>query len=435
MAATLVEPLAEVVDTFFAGRLGVEELGALTACHAIFSLVTWLFNFLLHVSTVQIAQLTGAHKGLNPEQESRAKLSLSSGIVLGLCVSLLLLFLEDVLLVWLMGLQGELLAMASEFYLWRAISMPAVFCVTSGIGVLRGLSLMSSALVFLTLNTLLNVALTSIFVLQGLGLAGIAQGTLGAYALCAISLLIYLFRSHFSLPLQGWLDFSRSQIQSFGSKSLNQFFRTLAISATFLTSAALVSRQGVEIAAAYQIVLQVWLLQAYVMDGFAVTASSESAQLVGKNQIHRFKLLAWQLQRLSAGVGLVFSVVFFVFPEIVQIFSEDEDVLRHVGSVWWLICLMQVPNSLAFLYDGLLFGLGNFALARKRMVEGVLLGYLPFAAWASWIVWRDTAPFGEAGEATLLCIWLGCSALNLYRMTVLGAFLRRQGRSVFLLRG
>jgi len=118
----------------------------------------------------------------------------------------------------------------------------------------------------------------------------------------------------------------------------------------------------------------------------------------------RSKLKALRVLSLGAILGLGFSLFYFFFESFTQsLFTSDPKVLELIGSIWPWIVLSQIPNALAFVYDGLLFGLGpvgGFVFVRRWMMVGALAVFLPIAL----------------SFDGLMGVWIGLISLNLFRL-------------------
>lgn len=410
--SSIIEPLAELVDTAFVGRLGLVELAGLSACNGIFAVSIWIFNFLTQVSSIELSHARGSDNAA--AGESAIKISLGAALLAGLTLVLVLMALEGVLLTRLMGLSGEHLSAAQEYYNWRLISLPFALISASGLGILRGLGLVHRALSMVLLCTLLNTACTALFLYSfNWGLAGVAAGTFVAYATTTIVMVTHLIRKHMTHRLTGWLRSWRGQVfSSFSSKSVNQFGRTLALSATFLGSTAIVNQTGSVAAAAYQVSLQLWLLGAYILDGLAMTAVVCGGYAYGAQREKDWASVSKKLTVMAFSFGAAMSLIYLLFPQAPAAFTNEPTVLAAVGAVWWVIILMQVPNALSFIADGLLFSRGEIAFVRKRMVEGVVFIFLPLVTRAVWPAHSGS----DAETKALLWVWIGSSGLNLYRL-------------------
>ena len=91
IAATLVEPLVELVDSALVGPLSVEHLSALSANGAIFAVSIWIFNFLVHVGSAEVASAVG--KGDKKQLSEGVFLGLAAPFIIGSIMIVGLIFL------------------------------------------------------------------------------------------------------------------------------------------------------------------------------------------------------------------------------------------------------------------------------------------------------------------------------------------------------
>lgn len=78
-------------------------------------------------------------------------------------------------------------------------------------------------------------------------------------------------------------------------------------------------------------------------------------------------------QTISAGtaVGVATAAVLLPFgPAIVSLFTSDPAVHALAASAWPVVALSQPLSTLAFAYDGLLFGTNDFRFCALLMVSG-----------------------------------------------------------------
>jgi len=89
-----------------------------------------------------------------------------------------------------------------------------------------------------------------------------------------------------------------------------------------------------------------------------------------------------------------------------RIFSDDPAVLAAVGSVFLLLSVMQIPNAIVFVIDGLLIGASDMAFLRNAMMALGLFGIV-----ATWL--------GGTLGGTLFWVWVGLSAYMFARLVVM----------------
>jgi putative MATE family efflux protein len=186
--------------------------------------------------------------------------------------------------------------------------------------------------------------------------------------------------------------------------------RTVALGAALVAATAVAAQVGSATLAAHQIALQVWLLLALTLDALAVPAQVYVGAALGGDRPDEAVTIGARCLRL----GLVASVVVAVLtmalsPALPYVFTSDGSV-RHVATIGLVICgALQPLAALAFVYDGLLLGAGDFATLRRSMVLA-LLAFAPLAA--ATLVDHG---LGITGIWLALTCWLGARSALLGR--------------------
>ena len=178
--ASLLEPLASLVDTALVGRMNTDWLGALAVGSIILGSFTWVFNFLIHATTHGIASSD------NPTGTAllreRVRISLTVGLGLGLLSALLLWFLRFHLYT-LAGANAPLIPLVDEYFSIRILGHPLILLQTTALSVLRGLGNVRTSLILTVLTTATNIAASWFFLyVARIGLAGAAWGTVLAHS-------------------------------------------------------------------------------------------------------------------------------------------------------------------------------------------------------------------------------------------------------------
>ena len=406
--ASLLEPLASLVDTALVGRMHTEWLGALAVGTIILSSFTWIFNFLIHATTHDISSAdTPTTRSLLKE---RIGICLTVGLGIGLVSSLVLWFLRYPLY-QLAGAENELIPLVDEYFSVRILGQPLIILYTTSLSILRGLGRVQVGFLLTALSTGINIA-TSWFLLYvaQTGLSGAAWGTLIAHLIgCLLSLAVII-----SMPrIQGfWQNFTWNKKNwfHFGKNSGNIFLRTSCLSFIFFFANHLAAKQGVATLAAHQILLQIYLLSSYFTDGIAVSANIIGSNTLASGDISRLKTAYRRLLHWGLFVGLFFSLIYwFGQNTILELFSRDTEVLAISLSIWPLLVLTQPLSSLSFTYDGLMFGLGAFSWLKNHLIIATAFIFLPLTLYCP----------------SLECIWGGIIAVNLYRCLALFTYTRQ----------
>ena len=155
----------------------------------------------------------------------------------------------------------------------------------------------------------------------------------------------------------------------------------------------------------HQIMLQLWLLASFSMDGFAVTATALGAKLVGQRRFEEHLVLCKRLVVLGGAMGVLVSFCYLVGQRpILYFFSQDMSLHTQLKTLWLLLVLTQPLNGLLYVLDGVLLGCKQFSFIRKVIVEGLVFVFLPLIV------------YGYYSSMSLLYLWVCLFALNLYRL-------------------
>lgn len=400
--SSLLEPLSATIDTALVGQVSTQWLGGLALAVTLISSFTWMFNFLVHASTQSVASSLGSE----PERVSESiKTALLVALLIGV-VTTLFLWLAKPLLFKMVGVTEEVYVHTDAYFSIRIMGHTFTLLYTTLVSLLRGLGRVNVSFFMVGFTTLINAIVTylALFVFDW-GLEGAAWGTAGSFTLGSILSFIILLNDK---KIKG--KFFASKIKKdrwfqFGKNSLNIFGRSFTLTTCFFLSTRFASSLGVKDLAAHQILLQVWLFCSFLLDGVAVTGTVLGAKYYSMGELDKVRLIFKRLLVQGALIGLAFTFIYALAGGmIVSLFTKDIEVITLIFSFWMMVYLSQVFNAIAFVYDGLLFGLEEFAYLRKHMIIGGVVVFLPIAF------------YGQYKES-LAIIWAGMIILNFYRAT------------------
>ena len=400
--ASLLEPIAGLVDTSLVGQIDTKWLASLAVATTILSAFTWMFNFLVHASTQAVAKAAG-QKDFSLLGE-KMKISLFLALSIGL-LSAGFIFLIRKPLYSMAGARPEIEAFIEAYFLIRLIGHPFTLLYLTLISILRGLGRVQLGFGLMSITTTFNISISwYLLFIQKIGLEGAAYGTVAANIVGVILSFSFLMnkdkiREHFFRS-----KFSKTGWFTFGKNSFHLFGRSFFLTACFFIATKFAGNLGVIELAAHQVLLQVWLFASFFTDGVAISGNILGSRFVSQGKIDMTKEVFERLLKVGVMIGLIFSLVYLSLGDfIVGIFTNDPKVITLIESLWPLIWLSQLPNAVAFVYDGLLFGLESFDFLQKMMMLGVLLIFLPIALLT--IVYESLYP-----------LWVALIVLNLFRL-------------------
>ncbi len=369
MLALSVEPLSSLVSTAFVGHIGAAELAGVGVALSVYNSFTKLFNMpLLAIITSSIAS---SQSGSSEEDERSAiGRSIFLAVFVGVVQSVVLIALGP------FGLRlygaGEYCSPACTYLRVRTLGNAVTVLFVSLLGIFRGLGDGVSPLIATICFTCASVGLEYMFLFQfHMGTGGAALAVVMAQifacsvALAKLSSRVSLGNSMASLYSKSGLSNSLKSLKMTGILMI----RTLCISSVYAVATALVTRGGAATAAGHQIAFQIWLASSLLADSLAVAAQSLIARYIGSDAGSEGMVARTSL-RLSVLLGLALTCTLSVSSLFspLRLFTSDPMVLDALHTIFPAIIASQTLNSLAFVLDGILYGVpGGFVYAAKAM--------------------------------------------------------------------
>ncbi len=414
LGALAVEPVYGLVDTAIVGRLGRSELGGLAVALTALNLGVYGAGFLAMVTSQRVAFRTGGGDRTGAARAAVAAYWLAFG--LGLVLALVAVLAARPVATAL-GAEGAVLERAVTYLRFAAPGLPFQLCVLAGNGHRRGLADTRTSLRILVVANVVNVVLEVVFVYGlDLGVAGSALGTTCAQVLSGTWFLVGSARLVAAAGVR-WLPIREDLVDLLQGGSVI-VVRTLALLAALTMATAVAARLGEGPLGGHQIATQVFFLLALCLDALAVPAATFVAEALGRADPGAARVVASRCVRLSLlGSTVTGGVTVLAAPLLPRLFSEDPDV-RGAATIALVVCgLFQPLAGLAFVFDGVLLGAGDFGTLRRAM----LLALVPFgvpAALTLWLRWP-----GLAGVWLALACWLAARAALLASRWRSGAWL------------
>lgn len=185
--------------------------------------------------------------------------------------------------------------------------------------------------------------------------------------------------------------------------------RTMASTATFALATALTARTDSPHAAAHQICLQLWLASSLLADSLAVAAQTLLARSVAAGNTAASQQIAQRVLRWGVLLGIFLAAALGLSSSVVPTwFTKDAGVLAAISAIYPWVFLTQPINALAFVWDGVLYGVNGFKYAAKAMIVCA-------APAASCMLLGLHLPLPGNYDAQLTAVWLGLSLLMIMR--------------------
>ncbi|XP_060667443.1 protein DETOXIFICATION 45, chloroplastic isoform X2 [Ziziphus jujuba] len=390
IAGQALDPLAQLMETAYIGRLGSLELGSAGVSVNIFNYISKLFNIpLLSVATSFVAEdiskneikASASENGL-PEESTNGKPfdgvserqqlpSVSTALVLALAIGIfeaLALSLGSGLFLNMMGISSDspMRIPAQRFLSLRAFGAPAVVASLALQGVFRGFKDTKTPVLCLGIGNLLAVVLFPVLMYSfRLGVTGAAISTVVSQYIVTFLMLWFLNKRAILMPPKlGSLQFG-GYIKSGGFL----LGRTLAVLTTLTLGTSMAARQGPVAMAGHQVCIQVWLAVSLLTDAMAAACQALIASYLSKGQYETVKEITDFSLKIGLFTGVSLAAILGVsFGSLATLFTTDAAVLGIVRSGILFVSASQPLNALAYIYDGLHYGVSDFAYAARAMM-------------------------------------------------------------------
>ncbi|XP_017238226.1 protein DETOXIFICATION 43 isoform X1 [Daucus carota subsp. sativus] len=296
-----------------------------------------------------------------------ASTALVMGAVLGILQTIFLISLAKPLL-GIMGVKSDspMLEPAERYLKLRSLGAPAVLLSLAMQGVFRGFKDTTTPLYATVAGDLANVVLDPILIfVLNMGVSGAAIAHVLSQYLILVILFYKLMKQVYLLPpsLKS-LQFSR-----FLKNGFYLLGRVIAATSCVTLAASLAARLGTIPMAAFQICLQVWMTSSLLADGLAVAGQAIIACAFAEKDYQKATAAASRVLQMAFVLGLGLSLVVGLglqFGSVV--FTKDNHVLHLITIGVPFVAATQPINSLAFVFDGVNYGVSDFAYSAYSMV-------------------------------------------------------------------
>lgn len=369
--SNITVPLLSMVDIAIVGHLSLEVyIGAIATASIIFNFLYWSFSFLRMGTSGFTAQAYGA----NNKQESANILLRSLSIAL-IGAFLIVLFQDaifDIAFRIIKASDDVKVHAATYFhiYVWAA---PAILGMYAFSGWFVGMQDARTPMYISIAVNIINISLSFFFVygikmnLEGVALASTISQILGFIITFTIWYIKYS-------RIRRVIDFGVlkriKEFVPFFKVNTDIFLRTLLLIAvtTFFTSVS--AKSGDLTLAANALLMQMFTLFSYIMDGFAYAAEALTGRFIGARQPSILSKLIKSLFLWGLALVLLFTSLYALFTDqILGILTDKSDVIALCKEYQSWVLLIPIAGFSAFLWDGIFIG----ATASRQMRNSMFI--------------------------------------------------------------
>ncbi len=393
IVTNITVPLLGMVDVAIVGHIGnASYIAAIALATMVFNLIYWNFGFLRAGTTGLTAQAYGAG-----DKEEYLNV-LVRGIVIALTVAVLLLLLQYPIALlckrFIRSSPATIELMLTYFYI-RIWAAPATISLYVLKGWFLGMQNASAPMWVATILNLVNIVFSLLFVyVFDAGIAGVAWGSVVAQysgLLLAVAIWIRRYRHLWhDIRWRAALEF-RKMIRFF-KVNADIFLRSLCLIAVFTFIPYISADMGEEILAANTLLMQLFTLTSYVMDGFAYAGESLVGKYVGSRNSELLHKVVRALVWWGVALAVFFTLLFLVGGEqLLRILAKDEVVIGTAMQYMFWTYLLPFTGFAAFIYDGIYIGATASAAMRNVMFVATAvffaLYYALVARWGNHALW------------------------------------------------
>lgn len=352
-------PLLGLADVAIMGHIGdARYIGAIAVGSMIFNVMYWLCGFLrMGTSGLTAQAYGGSHSTLRILHSS---LRLALGI--GLAIVVLQMPLRGVSF-WLMQPTADVAALCLPYYnicIWGAPAVLGLYALT---GWFIGMQDTRTPMMVAIVQNVVNIVLSASFVfLLDMGIAGVALGTLTAQW---TGLLIAgwgaLRKAPGGLSLRTiWKQQTADDFRPARLLAVNRdiFLRTLCLVAVNLYFTSAGAAQGALMLAVNTLLMQLFTLFSYFMDGFAYAAEAMAGRYYGACDKAALGDVVRRLLRWGWLMAVAFTLLYWAGgTPFLQLLTNDTLVVSAAAHYLPWAVLIPLSGMAAFVWDGVFIGL------------------------------------------------------------------------------
>ena len=369
IVSNITVPLLGLIDVTIVGHLGAASyIGAIAVGGMLFNIIYWIFGFL----RMGTGGMTSQAYGRGDKAEMMRLLTRSTGV--GMLIALTLIVLQypiERTAFSLIETTPEVERLAATYFricIWGA---PAVLGLYSFSGWFIGMQNSRYPMFIAITQNIVNI-LMSLVLVYGLEMKieGVAIGTLVAqYAGWLMAIGLWMHRYKHLRPyaeLRSLTD--KGAMRRFFQVNRDIFLRTLClVSVTvFFTSAG--AAQGEVILAVNTLLMQLFTLFSYIMDGVAYAGEALAGKHIGADNRPALRTMVRQLFVWGIALALAFTLIYGIGGEgFLSLLTNEESVITASSTYFYWVLAIPLAGFAAFLYDGIFIGATATGLMLRAM--------------------------------------------------------------------
>lgn len=357
IVTNITTPLLGLVDVTITGHMGsAVYIAAIAIGGNMFNMLYWLFAFLRMGTSGMTAQAYGA------QNFKETTLILYRSLIVALLVSLFMIALQRPLgnaILSFLNVNASTSVYAWDYFsicIWGAPAFLGTFALS---GWFLGMQDSKATMYISILINITNIAVSLILVyIFEWALSGVATGTLAAqWTGFAVGLGLCLRRKYQlkGFPFKEIVKWTK--LKRFFSVNVDIFFRTFCLVAVTLWFTRTGAQQGDTILAVNTLLMQLFLLFSFFMDGFAFAGEALAGRFIGERNRMRLKECVKALMLWGLIVALFFTAIYAFGGEyILSLLSSEPGVIEASKDYYFWAAAIPLAGFVTFTWDGIFIG-------------------------------------------------------------------------------
>lgn len=399
IVSNITVPLLGLVDVAVTGHMGSSSgaagtpslpascyVGAIAVGGMLFNIIYWMFAFLRMGTSGETAQAWGRR------DLDGVVLLLLRALMLATVLALVLMGLSPLVregALWYIAPDAEVAALARTYFnicIWGALPSLGLFALN---GWYIGMQNSRIPMLVAIGQNILNIVASVLFVyVLGMRIEGVALGTVLAQWMAftiALALCVRYYarlwrRKGFRMP--GAVRLLREALRPdsvSNRQNLSLFLRTLCLIVVHFMFIAAGAAQGSVELAVNTLLMQLFTMFSYFMDGFAYAGEALVGKAIGASNPAAYHAVVHRLFRWGAFLALLFLALYGVAGEsFMSLLTDDREVLSSLTRYQHWTLLLPLCGVASFLWDGIYIGATATRLMLLSMTVSMaifLMGY------------------------------------------------------------
>ena len=416
--SNITVPLLGLVDVAIVGHIGdASYIGAIAVGSMLFNVIYWLFGFLRMGTSGMTSQALGRR------DLAEVTRHLMRSLAIGVGIGTLFVLLQRLMIgggLWAMSPEADVVGLAQRYCrvcIWGA---PAVLGLYGFTGWYIGMQNTRIPMVVSLTQNVVNIIASLTLVFYGrMAVEGVALGTVIAQWWGFLMACLLFMRHYRRLTKYNFRHrlFDAAPLKKFFSLNRDIFLRTVCLVAVSIFFTAAGSRDSTLVLAVNTLLMTLFTIFSYFMDGFAYAAEALAGKYYGAGNMPALQDVVKRTMGFGCGVAIAFTLLYIIGGErFLGLLTSDKEVIAASGQYFWWAVMIPLAGMTAFVFDGIFVGITH---SKSMLLSTAVSSGLFFALYFPLhTLWGNHA------------LWLGFVANLAMRGIVLALVFRKETKNV-----